>query len=241
MNRHDNNIDRDNEIIFPCWFLYFLFSLVSVRLYRCFATFNFSLFSLIRLLLKSWREYLYCLYRFLQSSVIHGLSTFTNRWNEGFKDDILNDMMMNAQKFDDFLINITEHENSVDECVEQISILLADIFEQYTKTVSVRLYFCFATFNFSLFSLVRLLLKSSREYLYCLFRFLQSSVIHGLSTLVFETRDCVYSLIKKLSVKEFNTYSCHAPLAVELYMKGNRVIKDQCTCMKTVYDTNRWN
>jgi hypothetical protein len=31
----------------------------------------------------------------------------TNRWNEGFKDDILNDMMMNAQKFDDFLINIT--------------------------------------------------------------------------------------------------------------------------------------
>lgn len=53
--------------------------------------------------------------------------------------------------------------------------------------------------------------------------------------------DCVYSLIKKLTVKEFNTYSCHAPLAVELYMKGNRVIKDQCTCMKTVYDTNRWN
>jgi hypothetical protein len=43
-------------------------------------------------------------------------------------------MMMNAQKFDDFLINITEHENSVDECVEQLNILLADIFEQYTKT-----------------------------------------------------------------------------------------------------------
>ena len=58
----------------------------------------------------------------------------TNRWNEGFTDDILNDMMMNAQKFDDFLINITEHENSVDECVEQLSILLPDIFEQYTKT-----------------------------------------------------------------------------------------------------------
>ena len=58
----------------------------------------------------------------------------TNRWNEGFKDDILNDMMMNAQKFDDFLINITEHENSVDECVEQLNILLADIFEQYTKS-----------------------------------------------------------------------------------------------------------
>jgi hypothetical protein len=58
----------------------------------------------------------------------------TNRWNEGFQDDILNDMMMNAQKFDDFLINITEHENSVDECVEQLSILLAYNFEQYTKT-----------------------------------------------------------------------------------------------------------
>jgi hypothetical protein len=43
----------------------------------------------------------------------------------------LNDMIMNAQKFDDFLINITEHKNSVDECVEQLNILLADIFEQY--------------------------------------------------------------------------------------------------------------
>ena len=43
-------------------------------------------------------------------------------------------MMKNAQEFDDFLINITEHENSVDECVEQLNILLADIFEQYTKT-----------------------------------------------------------------------------------------------------------
>ena len=58
----------------------------------------------------------------------------TNRWNEGFNGDIMNDMMMNAQKFDDFLINITEHENSVDECVEQLHILLADIFEQYTKS-----------------------------------------------------------------------------------------------------------
>jgi hypothetical protein len=43
-------------------------------------------------------------------------------------------MMMNAQKFNDFLINITEHENSVHECAEQLSILVADIFEQYTKT-----------------------------------------------------------------------------------------------------------
>ena len=58
----------------------------------------------------------------------------TNTWKEGFKDDILNDMMMNAQKFHDFLINITEHENSVDECVEQLNILLADIFEHYAKS-----------------------------------------------------------------------------------------------------------
>jgi hypothetical protein len=28
--------------------------------------------------------------------------------------------------------------------------------------------------------------------------------------------DCVYSLIKKLTVKEFNTYSCHAPLNFHL-------------------------
>ena len=37
-------------------------------------------------------------------------------------------MMINAQKLDDVLMNITEHENSVDECVEQLNILLADIF-----------------------------------------------------------------------------------------------------------------
>jgi hypothetical protein len=48
--------------------------------------------------------------------------------------------------------------------------------------------------------------------------------------------DCVYSLIKKLTVKEFNTYSCH-----NLLNYIWKVIKDQCTCMKTVYDTNRWN
>jgi hypothetical protein len=54
---------------------------------------------------------------------------------KGLKMTYLNDMMMNAQKFDDFLINITEHENSVDECVEQLNILLADIFEQYTETL----------------------------------------------------------------------------------------------------------
>ena len=46
---------------------------------------------------------------------------------------MLNDMMMNAQKFDDFLMNITEHENSVDECVEQLNILLADIFNNIRR------------------------------------------------------------------------------------------------------------
>jgi hypothetical protein len=52
----------------------------------------------------------------------------TNRWNEGFKDDILNDNMMNAQKFDDFLINITEHENSVDEYLGSYSSMYSMVY-----------------------------------------------------------------------------------------------------------------
>jgi hypothetical protein len=48
----------------------------------------------------------------------------TNRWNEGFTDDILNDMMMNAQKFDDFLINMSVFVGTITiKVVERIFVL----------------------------------------------------------------------------------------------------------------------
>ena len=55
-------------------------------------------------------------------------------WNEGFKDDITNDLVMNAQKFDEILLNLTEENSNIDECVDQLNKLLTDICEQYTKT-----------------------------------------------------------------------------------------------------------
>ena len=58
----------------------------------------------------------------------------TFKCNEGLKDDVANDLLMNAQRFDDLLVNITDHEDRIDECVEELNKLLTDIFDQYTKT-----------------------------------------------------------------------------------------------------------
>ena len=56
------------------------------------------------------------------------------RWNEGFKDDIIGDLIANAQKFEDLLLNLTENVNDVDEGVEKLNSLLGDIYEQYTMS-----------------------------------------------------------------------------------------------------------
>ena len=36
------------------------------------------------------------------------------------------------------------------------------------------------------------------------------------------SHDCVLSLIKGLTVENFNTFSCHAPLNVEIYVKDDK-------------------
>ncbi|VDI21822.1 Hypothetical predicted protein [Mytilus galloprovincialis] len=56
------------------------------------------------------------------------------KWNEGFKDGLVNDMLTNVQKFDDLMLNLTEHENDIDKCVGDLNNLLTEICEQYTKT-----------------------------------------------------------------------------------------------------------
>ncbi|VDI64106.1 Hypothetical predicted protein [Mytilus galloprovincialis] len=57
----------------------------------------------------------------------------TVRWDEGVKDDIMSDLLENSQKFDDLLLHLTEHENKIDECVDELNKLLITICEQYTR------------------------------------------------------------------------------------------------------------
>ena len=45
--------------------------------------------------------------------------------------------------------------------------------------------------------------------------------------------DCIH-LIKSFNIENFNVFSCHAPLGVEIYVKGERVINDQCTCIEDI-------
>ncbi|VDI37956.1 Hypothetical predicted protein [Mytilus galloprovincialis] len=55
------------------------------------------------------------------------------------------------------------------------------------------------------------------------------------------SQDSIFTLIKALTVKDFNMFSCHAPLSVELYLNVDRKINDQCNCVKSVYNRVKWN
>ena len=41
--------------------------------------------------------------------------------------------MANVQRFDDLLVNMTDNEDKIDECVNELNNLLLDIFEKFTK------------------------------------------------------------------------------------------------------------
>jgi hypothetical protein len=56
----------------------------------------------------------------------------TIRWNEEFKDEVKNDLMVNAHKFEELFQNITEDGESIDGNVDNMNELLTDIFEKYT-------------------------------------------------------------------------------------------------------------
>ena len=56
----------------------------------------------------------------------------TYKWDEGYNDDVLNDLMVNTQKFEDLLVSMTERNDNIDESVENLNKLLIDIFEKYS-------------------------------------------------------------------------------------------------------------
>ena len=58
------------------------------------------------------------------------------KWDEGYNDDVMNDLMVNTQKFEDLLVSMTERNDNIDESVENLNTLLIDIFEKYSKCES---------------------------------------------------------------------------------------------------------
>ena len=55
------------------------------------------------------------------------------------------------------------------------------------------------------------------------------------------TQSEMFKSIKSFNVEPFNTFSCHAPIVVELYLKGNSIIKGQYNCSKYKYNKFKWN
>ena len=61
----------------------------------------------------------------------------TYKWDEGYSDDVMNDLMVNAQKFEDLLVSMTERDDNIEESVENLNKLLIDIFEKYVNYVKI--------------------------------------------------------------------------------------------------------
>ena len=60
----------------------------------------------------------------------------TYKWDEGYNGDVMNDLMVNTQKFEDLLVSMTERNDNIDESVENLNKLLIDIFEKYSQCES---------------------------------------------------------------------------------------------------------
>ncbi|XP_063447953.1 uncharacterized protein LOC134727502 [Mytilus trossulus] len=52
----------------------------------------------------------------------------------------------------------------------------------------------------------------------------------------------MFKIVKSFNVGMFTSFSCHAPLSVQFYLRDNTVnlIKDQCSCSNHVYNTFKW-
>lgn len=52
----------------------------------------------------------------------------------------------------------------------------------------------------------------------------------------------MFKIVKSFNVGMFTSFSCHAPLSVQFYLRDNTVnlIKDQCSCSNHVYHTFKW-
>ena len=55
------------------------------------------------------------------------------------------------------------------------------------------------------------------------------------------SHDSLYNCIKNVIVCDFNTFSCHAPLHVEMYAPFNPLINGQCSCKDCMYTTYKWD
>jgi hypothetical protein len=60
----------------------------------------------------------------------------TYKWDEGYSDDVMNDLMVNAQKCEDLLVSMTERDDNIEESVENLNKFLIDLFEKYSKCES---------------------------------------------------------------------------------------------------------
>ena len=56
--------------------------------------------------------------------------------NEGCNDDVINDLIANSQKFEDLQDYMTERDDTIDESLETLNKLLADIFHKHLKCES---------------------------------------------------------------------------------------------------------
>lgn len=55
------------------------------------------------------------------------------------------------------------------------------------------------------------------------------------------SQDRMFNEIKSFCIEPFNTFSCHAPVTVEIYLKGKIKIIDQCNCSNHRCNIFKWN
>jgi hypothetical protein len=55
------------------------------------------------------------------------------------------------------------------------------------------------------------------------------------------SHDRMFNEIKSFYIEPFNTFSCHAPVTVEIYLKDNTKIIDQCNCSNHRCNIFKWN
>ncbi|VDI55438.1 Hypothetical predicted protein [Mytilus galloprovincialis] len=57
----------------------------------------------------------------------------TIRWNEEFRDEVREDLIHNAQKFEELHKSITEDADAINNAVNEMNAILTNIFEKYNK------------------------------------------------------------------------------------------------------------
>jgi DNA integrity scanning protein DisA with diadenylate cyclase activity len=61
------------------------------------------------------------------------------KWDEGYIDYVLNDLMKTTQKFGDLIVSMTDRDDNIDESVDNLSKLLVDIF---VPLINITMHMC---------------------------------------------------------------------------------------------------